>query len=160
MRPSQWASSPHPYADGGASIVRTRVDGGEANDRHRPSHAPLARATILHRKSATKLSEAQLADLRRAFAQVIAFAPLDDRGYQYFAGWHGVPLGLCVHHEPLFCLSTARTSTTLNWRCTPPSNLLASKLPPKGMTVSETLDINQLGYDHAATTDHVAGTGG
>jgi tyrosinase len=42
---------------------------------------------------------------------------------------------------------------------TPPSNQLASKLQPKGMTVSETLDINQLGYDYAATTGHVAGTG-
>jgi hypothetical protein len=42
---------------------------------------PLVRATVLHRKSATKLREAQLADLRRAFAQVIALAPLDDRGY-------------------------------------------------------------------------------
>lgn len=26
----------------------------------------------------------------------------DNRGYQFFAGWHGVPLGLCEHHDDLF----------------------------------------------------------
>ncbi len=40
---------------------------------------------------------------------------------------------------------------------TPPSNLLDTKLEPKGMTVRETLDINQLGYDYAGTTAHVQG---
>jgi tyrosinase len=42
----------------------------------------------------------------------------------------------------------------------PPGNLLSTKLQPKGMTVAETLEINQLGYDYAGTTDHVAGTSG
>lgn len=262
-----------------------------------PATPPIARATVLHRKSVTKLSEAQLVDLRRAFAQVIALAPLDDRGYQYFAGWHGVPLGLCVHHEPLFlpwhraylyyfelalqrqvpgvslawwdwtvdrdippafaqsapgrpenplyqglirlenaqpdwptvtsrapgtfpqqpelpqpaAYQHAMEASTFNdfnslitqvhdevhmwvmgtmsdpswaaydpifwahhtmvdrawalWQiknpgATPPSNLLASKLAPKGILVSETLDINQLGYDYAGTTGHVPGTTG
>jgi tyrosinase len=252
-------------------------------------------ATIHHRKSVTKLTVAQLAELRSAFAQVIALAPLDDRGYQYFAGWHGVPLGLCKHHQALFLpwhrqylyffeLALQRTvggvslawwdwtvdrdvpppfaerdaagesnplyqapirienpqpgwptesvrapgsfseqaelpspeayahameATNFNdfnsritqvhdevhmwvmgtmsnpdwaaydplfwahhtmidrswalWQLknpgvTPPSNILDTKLEPKGMTVRETLDINQLGYDYAGTTAHVPGT--
>ena len=41
---------------------------------------------------------------------------------------------------------------------TPPSNLLDTQLAPKGMTVRETLDINQLGYDYAGTVAHVAGS--
>jgi tyrosinase len=260
-----------------------------------PVSPPTVPATIHHRKSVTKLSAQQLVELRSAFAQVIALVPLDDRGYQYFAGWHGVPLGLCRHHQPLFlpwhrqylyyfelALQRAVSGVSLAWwdwtvdreippaynepqigsepnplfeapiqagsaqpewpthtsrapgtfseqaelptvaayehataatnfndfnsRITqvhdevhmwvmgtmrdpdwaaydpifwahhtmidrawalwqianpglnPPSNLLDAKLEPKGMTVRETLDINQLGYDYAATTDHVPGT--
>ena len=26
----------------------------------------------------------------------------DKRGFEYFAGWHGVPLGWCQHHDALF----------------------------------------------------------
>ena len=26
----------------------------------------------------------------------------DNRGYQFFAGWHGVPPGICQHHNELF----------------------------------------------------------
>ncbi|MGA2452925.1 MAG: tyrosinase family protein [Solirubrobacteraceae bacterium] len=256
---------------------------------------PTVSATILHRKSVTKLEAGQLADLRRAFREVIALAPSDDRGYQYFAGWHGVPLGLCRHHEALFlpwhrqylyyfelALQRQVPGVSLAWwdwtvdreippafdeaevegeanpllqapirveharpewptessrapgsfpqqpelpqpsayqeameaanfndfnslitgvhdevhmwvmgtmsdpswaaydpifwahhtmidrawalwqaahpGANPPSNLLGTKLQPNGMTVSETLDVNQLGYDYAGTTDHVPGT--
>ena len=260
-----------------------------------PATPPPVAATLHHRLSVTKLSEAQLAELRSAFAQMIALGPLDDRGYQYFAGWHGVPLGLCRHHEPLFLpwhrqylyffelmlrrvvpgtglawwdwtvdrgiptafgerqtgdepnplfqapirvehpdhgwptessrdpgsfpeqpelpsvgsYERAMEATNFNdfnsritqvhdevhmwvmgtmsnpdwaaydpifwahhtmidrswalWQIknpgvTPPSNLLGTQLAPKGMTVRETLDINQLGYDYAGTVAHVAGS--
>jgi tyrosinase len=35
-----------------------------------------------------------------------------------------------------------------------PSNLLTQALPPFQMTVAQTLDVNSLGYDYAATTTH------
>lgn len=262
-----------------------------------PATPPVVPATIHHRKSVTKLSPEQLAELRSAFQGVIALAPLDNRGFQYFAGWHGVPFGLCQHHNLLFlpwhrqylyffelalqrvvpgsslawwdwtvdreipqafaeeqaggepnplyeapvrvenaqpgwpthstrapgsfpeqpelptpqAYEAAMAATNFNdfnsaitqvhdevhmwvmgtmsdpswaaydpifwahhtmidrawalWQIThpganPPSNILNTKLEPKGMTVSETLEINQLGYDYAATTDHVPGTSG
>lgn len=257
--------------------------------------SPLVSATVHHRKSVTKLGSDQLGELRKAFEEIIALPPLDDRGYQYFAGWHGVPLGLCKHHKPLFlpwhrqylyyfelALQRKVPGVSLPWwdwtvdrkipqayaepengngdnplfkapihvenpqqdwptetyrepgsfpqqpsppdpasyqnameatnfadfntRITqvhdevhmwvmgtmaepswaaydpifwahhtmvdrawalwqikhpgadPPSNLLTTKLQPKGMSVQETLEINQLGYDYAGTTDHVPGT--
>jgi len=41
----------------------------------------------------------------------------------------------------------------------PPANLLGRALPPFAMTVRDTLDITQLGYDYAATTAAAAGPG-
>jgi tyrosinase len=63
---------------------------------------PLVGVVLHHRKSVSKLEPAQLTELRSAFQKVVALPPLDDRGYQYYAGWHGVPLGLCQHHNPYF----------------------------------------------------------
>ena len=40
----------------------------------------------------------------------------------------------------------------------PPASLLQRALPPFPMTVQQTLDTNQLGYDYAATTTAAAGT--
>lgn len=58
------------------------------------------RATLHHRRSVSKLTAAQLADLRRAFKAVMDIE--DDRGFWYFAGWHGEPFNWCEHHTDLF----------------------------------------------------------
>jgi tyrosinase len=50
------------------------------------------------RKSVATLTAGDLADLRAAFTAVMGIS--DERGYQYFAGIHGLPLpGYCVHHD-------------------------------------------------------------
>jgi tyrosinase len=60
--------------------------------------APVA---LRHRRSARRLSKAQLADLRKAMT--LAQGIGDDRGYQYWAGIHGLPLPIsCKHSSPLF----------------------------------------------------------
>jgi tyrosinase len=56
---------------------------------------------LRHRRSVRRLSQGQLADLRQAItlAQRIG----DDRGYQYWAGIHGLPLPMyCKHGSPFF----------------------------------------------------------
>lgn len=64
--------------------------------------APTATQVALrHRRSATRLSVGQLADLREATAAAQKIG--DDRGYQYWAGIHGLPLPIsCKHSSPLF----------------------------------------------------------
>jgi tyrosinase len=59
-------------------------------------------ARIEHRKNVTRLTAEELAKLRRAFKAAYDIA--DDRGYQYYAGWHGVPFGWCGGHsnDPFF----------------------------------------------------------
>jgi tyrosinase len=50
------------------------------------------------RKSVATLTSADLASLRAAFSAVMGIS--DERGYQYFAGIHGLPLpGYCVHND-------------------------------------------------------------
>ena len=50
------------------------------------------------RKSIATLADGDLASLRAAFTAVMGIS--DDRGYQHFAGIHGLPLpGYCVHHD-------------------------------------------------------------
>jgi tyrosinase len=50
------------------------------------------------RKSVATLTTADLASLRAAFSAVMGIS--DERGYQYFAGIHGLPLpGYCVHND-------------------------------------------------------------
>lgn len=56
--------------------------------------------TLQLRKSVDKLSSAELDVLRQAFAQAMALQ--DDRGFWYFAGWHGEPFNWCEHHTDLF----------------------------------------------------------
>ncbi len=63
------------------------------------SPAPQVAALAL-RPSVTKLSPAELATLRSAIAGALKLN--DERGYEYFANWHGVTLGYCRHHEDLF----------------------------------------------------------
>jgi tyrosinase len=43
------------------------------------------------------LNAAQVADFRNAYSQMQAIS--DNRGYQYFAGLHGVPNWYCWHHQ-------------------------------------------------------------
>ncbi len=62
-----------------------------------PNAAP---ARLKIRKNIEALSAQELTDFRRAIKQAIALN--DKRGFEYFAGWHGVPLGWCQHHDPLF----------------------------------------------------------
>jgi tyrosinase len=56
---------------------------------------------LRHRRDVRRLTTMQLSDLRHAIeaAQLIN----DDRGYQYWAGIHGLPLPVsCTHNSPLF----------------------------------------------------------
>jgi tyrosinase len=63
-----------------------------------PTEAPRA---LRHRRSARRLSAGQLADFRQSISAAQAIG--DDRGYQYWAGIHGLPLPIsCVHHRELF----------------------------------------------------------
>jgi tyrosinase len=58
------------------------------------------RARLKFRLTATKLAPEQVRRFRAAITE--ALARRDDRGYQYFAGWHGVPFGWCWHGDPRF----------------------------------------------------------
>lgn len=58
---------------------------------------------VHHRKNIELLNQDQLAWLRAGITATLPIA--DERGYQFFAGIHGLPLpAYCVHHqaEPLF----------------------------------------------------------
>jgi tyrosinase len=56
---------------------------------------------LRHRRDASRLTAGQLADFRAAVAGVQRIH--DDRGYQHWAGIHGLPLpAWCVHERPLF----------------------------------------------------------
>jgi tyrosinase len=63
-----------------------------------PASAPVR---LRHRRSARRLTAGQLGDLRQAVTAAQGID--DDRGYQYWAGIHGLPLPIsCVHHRELF----------------------------------------------------------
>ena len=63
-----------------------------------PTLAPRA---LRHRRSVRRLSAGQLDDLRRAISSAQEIG--DDRGYQRWAGIHGLPLPIsCTHHTELF----------------------------------------------------------
>jgi tyrosinase len=57
-------------------------------------------ARLKLRKSASKLTDDELKALRAAITE--ALSRRDDRGYQYFAGWHGVPFAWCWHNNIRF----------------------------------------------------------
>src|SRR5689334_12022215 len=61
---------------------------------------PARRGTLKVRESVTQLSDDALTRFRNA-VQGVLDRP-DNRGFQYFAGWHGVPLGICKHHDVYF----------------------------------------------------------
>jgi tyrosinase len=58
------------------------------------------RATLKHRKSADKLNADEVQRLRETIKAALKVR--DNRGYQFYAGWHGVPFDYCWHHHPLF----------------------------------------------------------
>jgi tyrosinase len=61
----------------------------------------LTQAPLSYRKNVAMLRDPQLATLRAAFTASIGVD--DDRGWQYWAGLHGLPLPFyCQHHTPLF----------------------------------------------------------
>ena len=63
-----------------------------------PTMAPRA---LRHRRDVRRLSRGQLADLRQAITAAQGLN--DDRGYQRWAGIHGLPLPIsCTHNSPLF----------------------------------------------------------
>jgi tyrosinase len=62
--------------------------------------------SLRQRRSVTQLSDQQLATLRQAFAAVEAIS--DDRGYQYHAGIHGLPL-------PKYCKIAHGQALFLPW---------------------------------------------
>ena len=56
---------------------------------------------LRHRRSARRLTSGQQDAFRQAISGAQAIG--DDRGYQYWAGIHGLPLPIsCVHHRELF----------------------------------------------------------
>jgi tyrosinase len=59
-----------------------------------------APARLSLRKNIALMSEGEIADFRRAMKKLMAIS--DNRGYSYFAGWHGVPFGWCEHHTVWF----------------------------------------------------------
>jgi tyrosinase len=61
----------------------------------------IAQAPLSYRKNIKMLRGPQLAALRRAFTASMQVS--DDRGWQFWAGIHGLPLPMyCQHHTPLF----------------------------------------------------------
>lgn len=65
--------------------------------------APAAPLRLRHRKKIELLRPDQLAALRQAHARVMQIsdnAVIDNRGYQYFAGLHGLPGQYCRHGSP------------------------------------------------------------
>ena len=53
---------------------------------------------LKHRKNASLLSDPELTALRLAYDKVMQIA--DDRGFQYWAGIHGLPLPISCKHSP------------------------------------------------------------
>jgi tyrosinase len=61
----------------------------------------VTQAPLSYRKNVAVLTPAQLATLRSAFSASMQVS--DDRGWQHWAGIHGLPLPMyCQHHTPLF----------------------------------------------------------
>lgn len=66
-----------------------------------PSSPAPAPARLRHRRNARTLTAGQLANFRRAITAAQKLK--DDRGYQAWAGIHGLPLPIsCTHNSPLF----------------------------------------------------------
>jgi tyrosinase len=64
------------------------------------TRGPSVQATLKSRESLSQLGDDRLAAFREALAGMMDRP--DNRGYQFFAGWHGVPDGICEHHNDRF----------------------------------------------------------
>jgi tyrosinase len=62
--------------------------------------ARVASARVKIRENVARLTPEKLAAFRAALAALMKRR--DNRGYQFYASWHGVSLGLCQHHNPYF----------------------------------------------------------
>src|SRR5438552_8905358 len=56
--------------------------------------------TLSYRQNIDGLGAADLAQFRAGMARAMSVS--DNRGYQHFAGMHGLPQHLCYHHQILF----------------------------------------------------------
>ena len=65
---------------------------------HEQARTTPPKPPIRHRKNVYLLLPRQLQALRDAFEAVMGIS--DNRGYQFYAGLHGVPGNWCVHHPP------------------------------------------------------------
>lgn len=57
-------------------------------------------AALKIRQNISEMSAAEVGRFRKALEGMLARE--DNRGYQFFAGWHGVPLEICQHHNRYF----------------------------------------------------------
>jgi tyrosinase len=57
-------------------------------------------ARLKLRPSVAKMLGSELGAFREAVAKALAVS--DDRGYEFFANWHGVTFGYCEHHNAWF----------------------------------------------------------
>jgi tyrosinase len=57
-------------------------------------------AQVKLRQSVSQMAAGDLARYRNAVSAILARP--DNRGFGYFANWHGVAFGLCQHHDDLF----------------------------------------------------------
>ncbi len=64
------------------------------------TEARSAVGTLKTRENVTHLSPDALHRFTAALQRVMNRP--DNRGFQFYAGWHGVPFDLCEHHNPLF----------------------------------------------------------
>jgi tyrosinase len=58
------------------------------------------RATPKVRQSVRNMSAGEVKRFRRTMEKLVERS--DNRGFQFFAGWHGVPNAICEHHNELF----------------------------------------------------------
>jgi len=63
---------------------------------------------VRHRPSITEMTLPQIQELREALAKMQGYKPQDDRGYQHWAGIHGLPL-------PMYCAQAHGKPTFLPW---------------------------------------------
>lgn len=56
--------------------------------------------SLSYRQNIDALSSADLQQFRAGIAKALSIS--DNRGYEYFAGMHGIPQNLCHHHDNLF----------------------------------------------------------
>ena len=80
---------------------RARIRRAPATDWGSSAVSKTTPALMRTRKSVTALTAAETAALRSGISKMLALS--DDRGYEYWAGIHGLPLPIsCMHRSPLF----------------------------------------------------------